>query len=765
LSRRIGYFDAFLQDLIARTEVGRSGDRQLSTMWDIEGDPHASLIARLWAFVAEGVAAYTELTASEAYLPTAYDWTDVRRLARLVGFKPRPRIAAQGWVRVDVDRGANPVAPRGSRMQAPATPQRSAQTFETIADTQLHSDWGQLHVTPVVEPADPLTNELRLLADPGFRAGDRLLLTFESLAPPPHGVLGVCAIAGRRDDFGTTVLELDTKVPPATTAYRIVTEGLSARRLTSVLRIPQTGNAAVNVSLPAYTKVAFDKECIVLDAPMEEASVGRSIAIVDWTTPGGAFQVVEIASSQPIDWEVSPGATAPATLVRFIGDLDWLANSSGPISAYVVDGLIDVFHSDFTQPPTSGAVEMRLYPAPKVVPDHVALEVSDGEWEVFACTANLADLPTQAGGVVVRLDRAPSGGRDRWPATANIVRVRHGTTENAVLGSGDATQIGQRMPVPDAPVAYDLNDVGEPVPSLVLRVDGVQWEEVDSLYGAGPLEAFVGHLDVDGGVTAEAGDGVRGSRLPTGKNNVIATYRVGGGTEGEVESGAISSLVGSIRGVKKVAGAGPTSGGADQDDEARIRRLAPARARAFGRAISRDDLVDLALGYAGVSHAVAWHGEGPTGCGCERIGLHLAFLRTGAEGIKVPSDAEVDSLAGFLDHRRDAAQPLCVCKGVRTFVSLSAVLAVDPRRIAASVVTEADVALADPEGPLAASSRSMGQTLDRSDVFAVLQRVPGVIGVNTLTLGGATGQLGRRIAERYELLLLSSLTTLSGAST
>ena len=81
----------------------------------------ARLLVDLWAYVAEIVAAYTELTAAEAYLGTASDWTDLRRLAALVGYRPRPRVAAQGWVRVEVDKGTDPVLPAGTRVQAPGT--------------------------------------------------------------------------------------------------------------------------------------------------------------------------------------------------------------------------------------------------------------------------------------------------------------------------------------------------------------------------------------------------------------------------------------------------------------------------------------------------------------------------------------------------------------------------------------------------------------------------------------------------------------------
>ena len=315
--------------------------------------------------------------------------------------------------------------------------------------------------------------------------------------------------------------------------------------------------------------------------------------------------------------------------------------------------------------------------------------------------------------------------------------MRHGPAAGAVLGSGDAAQSGQRFTPPDAPVAGDLDDLGTPVSSLEARVDGVEWEERPSLFGAEPDdEVYVARLATDGSVTLEFGDGERGARLPTGRNNVTAGYRVGGGTMGEVESGAIESLLGSIRGVKKVRGAGPTSGGADQDDELDLRRLAPTRARAFDRAVSIEDLVDLSLGFPGVAHAGAWKGQGPAECACGVTGLHLAFLRAGTSGPRAPEGAEIDQLAGYLDTRRDVQVPLCVCGGTVTALTVTATLAVDPRREPEAVSAAAREALLDPVGPLADRNRALGQALDRSDVFAALHRVDGVVGVTSLDVPG-----------------------------
>jgi hypothetical protein len=182
LRRRVGEYDGFARDLIAQVESELVDGGLLGRDWDVEGDPLASTLVGLWAYVAEIVAAYSELTAAEAYLSTASDWTDLYRVAGLVGYRPRPGVAAQGWVRVVVDRGADPLLPAGTRVQAPGTPQRAAQTFEVAQDTQLYADWNELTATWVPVSVLPDGRRVRFLGDPGFHTGDRVLFVEEN--PP-----------------------------------------------------------------------------------------------------------------------------------------------------------------------------------------------------------------------------------------------------------------------------------------------------------------------------------------------------------------------------------------------------------------------------------------------------------------------------------------------------------------------------------------------------------------------------------------------------
>jgi hypothetical protein len=818
LRRRLGDFDAFGRDLIDRVERELFDGGPLGRDWDVEGDPRASLLVDLWAYVAELVAAYSELTAAEAYLGTASDWTDLRRLAARVGYRPRPRVAAQGWVRVEVDRGCDPVLPAGTRVEAPGTTTRPAQPFEVAADTQLRSDWNALTATWVPVAKEVVGREVRFLGDPGFRLGDLVLLVREQLTAdlckPPDWSLGwsadfwtqywrwylclvgitpqvtplaVAGVVALSSEAGTTLVEFDRELggllgskTEAYAAYRVLASAGQARRLTKVVTIDNSTVSTADLT-SAYTDAIFTNTSIVLDAALEQLSAGQTVAIVGWDD--AACDIVTVQSHTPVSWEVAPGTTARASKLGFEAGVPTLIDAAGQtgttLTLYVLDRRVVARHYEFPEAAEGATTnQLRLYPAPSR--DHeltvVAVQTNQAggpTWEVLACKAASAqetqpdEEPDPGSGLIVDLvNGPPKGTLVSVPASGNLAPVRHGTTTTAVVGSGDATQTRQAFTLPDAPIAYDVDAAGNVVPTQVLRVDGVQWVEVQSLYGQGAAAAFTVQLEADGGNTVQFGDGDQGARLPTGRGNVRSSYRVGGGTVGEVESAEIASLLGSVRGVKKVEGAGPTTGGADQDDERCLRALVPGRTRALGRAVSGEDLVDLALGYPGVTHAASWSGQGPPGCACGRSGLHLAFLRLGTAGPRVPEPSEVAALAAFLDTCRDASVPLCVCAAALTDppLALNVQLAVDPSRLVADVVAAATAALVDPDGPLGPSSRSLGQALDRSDVFSVLHGVPGVVGVPSLVVPGAAGEFGRRPAARYELIVLDAAPVVGGAA-
>ena len=128
---------------------------------------------------------------------------------------------------------------------------------------------------------------------------------------------------------------------------------------------------------------------------------------------------------------------------------------------------------------------------------------------------------------------------------ANVAPATHGATTTEILGSGNASQTFQSFPLKQPPLTY----VSAATPSgaastLVVRVNGVAWTEVDWLYGSGPADQVYTVLaGADGTTYVQFGDGVTGARPGSGTNNIQATYRYGIGSAGLARAGQISTLL------------------------------------------------------------------------------------------------------------------------------------------------------------------------------------------------------------------------------
>src|SRR5262249_32764687 len=128
--------------------------------------------------------------------------------------------------------------------------------------------------------------------------------------------------------------------------------------------------------------------------------------------------------------------------------------------------------------------------------------------------------------------------------TANVAAATNGNTIGVpeVLGSGDASQVKQSFTLKRSPLTYTSAATASGAQStLQVRVNDLLWTEVPSLYGLGPNDqSYITRRSDDGTTTVIFGDGVTGARLPTGQNNVVATYRTGIGTAGNVHAGSLS---------------------------------------------------------------------------------------------------------------------------------------------------------------------------------------------------------------------------------
>ena len=149
------------------------------------GDPSIALLDA-WATVGDVLTFYEERYANEAYLRTATERRSVLELSRLVGYSPRPGVAATAYIAYTLDANqAEPVTiAAGARSKSVPDPGETAQTFETSDDLVARREWNNLQVRLKQPQNLTLDNVLTITAlqvagsTTNLRAGDKLLFVF-----------------------------------------------------------------------------------------------------------------------------------------------------------------------------------------------------------------------------------------------------------------------------------------------------------------------------------------------------------------------------------------------------------------------------------------------------------------------------------------------------------------------------------------------------------------------------------------------------------
>ncbi|MEW6572472.1 MAG: putative baseplate assembly protein [Bacillota bacterium] len=120
----------------------------------------------------------------------------------------------------------------------------------------------------------------------------------------------------------------------------------------------------------------------------------------------------------------------------------------------------------------------------------------------------------------------------------------------------------------------------------------VRWRRVED-FAASTAGSRHYVIDANSGVIT-FGDGVRGKIPPAGRNNLRVTYRTGGGSRGNVDKGAISTLKTALAFVDRVSNPQAAGGGADVESLARVYQRGPAVLKHRDRAVTVEDFEELA---------------------------------------------------------------------------------------------------------------------------------------------------------------------------
>lgn len=251
---RAGTHDSFLETMLARLSnlPLRLGDleppdstgsqvdqdqliyplRALSTR--AESDPAIALLDA-WALVADILTFYQERIANEGYLRTATERRSLLELARLVGYVPRPGVAASVFLAYTLEKDHNVIVPPGNRAQSVPGPGELPQSFETAEKLEARFDWNALKprlTRPQPVFGSNIENKVVSTIDTGaiyllgtatkLTPGDPLLLAFGNpeTAPAGFAFLNVSDIETQTANNRTRTLLQDT---PATSIVTLPT--------------------------------------------------------------------------------------------------------------------------------------------------------------------------------------------------------------------------------------------------------------------------------------------------------------------------------------------------------------------------------------------------------------------------------------------------------------------------------------------------------------------------------------------------------------
>lgn len=347
--------------------------------------------------------------------------------------------------------------------------------------------------------------------------------------------------------------------------------------------------------------------------------------------------------------------------------------------------------------------------------------------------------------------------RDTVVVHANVALATHGETVTQVLGAGDASRAFQRFELKQSPLTWRAagNELGA-APELTLRVDDVRWASRDTLYGAAATDrSFTLEPDEQGRQWVQFGDGLRGARLPSGANNVRATYRKGLGASGNVAAGSLTQPLSRPLGLKSATNPGAALGGNDPETRDTARQTIPLMTRTLGRAVSVLDYEDFARAYTGVARAraaVLPLRAGPTVC----------ITVAGPDNTQLtPAHPVWNALLAALRASGDPHVRVQLLTHQKSTFRVGLKVRRDPAYDIDLVLVAVEQAL---RAHFGFDRRGLAQPVQQSEVIAVAQGVAGVTAIDLDFLYGGTSPAAQAAPLTRQLRLLASRMRVAGGT-
>ncbi|MGH2538021.1 MAG: putative baseplate assembly protein [Candidatus Promineifilaceae bacterium] len=791
LRYRIGVHSSFLRQMLNRLgseelpDGDHAGERPLRDLTARTPDDLAIALLDAWAAVGDVLTFYQERIANEGFLPTATERRSVLEMARAIGYELRPGVAAETFLAFTVDEtgGAPAEAPIPAGTQAQSVPQAQGelpQTFETAEAITARAAWNALRL--VLSLAQTLSSASQTIYLAGtatnLKAGDMLLLvksdnsasrlrrvqavasdsarglTAVTLAEAAgmSGAFAAYALRERASIFGHNApnyLSLPDELTGDDDAFPHPWDSATAGAIFSIWHDSTLRNPA-----DLDDRFFYNYGDFFLDRAMGGLNAGDFVAIHQSGLGSRSFKIREVTEISVAGFAISGNATG-----LFLNHLDGSqvisADKDSPsLSGFKVRNTAVYSRSEalpLAQTPWLGDVAAGKW---LLSLQGLGLSLSAGQALAVSGLTPAGEPASEvrrvmaafeaAGTTIVVFDAGleHSYRRDSLALNANAVRASHGeSVRGEVLGGGDGAQANQRFVLKKTPLTHlSAANASGAEAALEVEVDGVEWQRVDTLY-AQPAGARIYTLRLDDEARASLifGDGKSGARLPTGLENVAATYRSGIGLAGEVGAGTLTLLKTRPFGVSGVTNPLPAEGGEEPEKLNDARSNVPMTVLTLDRVVSLRDFEDFARAFAGVGKALAaavWTGEQEV--------AHLTLADSQGESLAEDSSVFIN-LKAAVNGARDLLRELRLASYEGLTFDLSARLLLDAAYDWEDVQAAATASL---EAAFAFEARAFGQPVTAAEIVALLHGLEGVIAVDVeaLHLTGEPAEVSAALA-------------------
>ena len=740
VSYRVGTHGDFLAStLAALSDPQFAALRSLTTR---DSDDFTIALLDGWATLADVLTFYQERIANELWLRTATERDSILRLAQLIGYRLKAGVAAETPLTFLLDE--TPGAPTevtvaiGTKVQSIPGADEKAQTFETIEELEARVEWNALK--PQLTAPPQIGNgrqEVYLKGlDTKLQPGDAIVFVSNARETEKDSTLWEFRWLQTVTDYPERNYTLVTW-KDSLTMFPTPLGGKSLKVFALRQRAAFFGhNAPAWLTMPFSVREAYGDTAHnftewpnfkVQDGQIDLDAVYPKVVADSWVVVTKPFYVqlhkaTSVTSVSRAEFAVS------AKITRITPDRALALLPLRSTTAYFQSEQLTLANAPVTAPVTGNSVTLNNQV--DGLAEGRLLFFSGVDSTIGAPLSELVEVTkvelsaglTKVSFVPLVPSTPKSYRRDNLLIHGNVARSTHGETVSEILGSGDAAQANQSFKLKQAPaLTYTRSTApGGAESTLQIRVNDLLWHEAPTLFERTSRERlFTTELADDGTVMVRFGDGIRGARLPSGSQNVKATYRRGIGLDGLVRAGQLSTLLTRPPGLKSAINPLAAEGADEPESFANAQENAPLTVMTLDRVVSLEDYENFSRAYGGIAKALAtWTWDGRT------RGVFVTVA--GPRGAEV-STSLAEDLITAIHEAGDPFVPVRVESYREALFKVAGKIKVDPDYETEKVLTAASDALRE---AFSFADRQFGQPVVLSEVIALVQAVAGIVVVD-----------------------------------